>query len=90
MIEQCIANVHGNEIVGLLANQLDNAIRIRLHIVRILQMADSGQYRHDAVSNQSHPSDYALHPVVHFVTTFFIHPTKVFDELFLQSRGKGK
>ena len=44
MIEQCIANIHGDEIVGLLANQLDNAIGIRLHIVHVLQMADSGQY----------------------------------------------
>ena len=61
MIEQRIADVHGNKVVRLLADQPDNAIGIHLHIVHVFQMADSGQHHHDAVSNQSHPSDYALH-----------------------------
>ena len=88
MIEQRVADVHGNEVVRFLANQPDNTIRIHLHIVHIFQMPDSGQHHHDAVRNKPHASDYTLHPVVHFVTAFFIHPAKVFDELFLQNRGK--
>ena len=90
MIEQRIADIHGNKVVRLVANQPDNTIRIHLYIVHVFQMPDSGQYHHDAISNQPYASDYALHLVVHFVTTFFIYPAKIFDELFLQNRGKGK
>ena len=38
----------------------------------------------------AHPSDYTLHLVIYFVTTFLIHPTEIFYKVFLQIRGKRK
>lgn len=54
----------------------------------ILQMPDSSQHHHYTIGNQPHPTDYTLHFVIYFVTTFIIHPTEIFYKMFLQSYYK--
>ena len=53
-------------------------------------MPDSSQHHHYTIGNQPHPTDYTLHFVIYFVTTFIIHPTEIFYKMFLQIRGKRK
>ena len=89
MIKQGVADTHGYGIVKLMANQLYSLVRRRF-VNHIIQMSDRGQHHHYTISNQSHPSDYSLHLVIHFVTTFLIHTTEIFNKLFLQIRGKRK
>ena len=83
MIEQRVTDAHGNTVIGFMADQPDNAVLRSLYIVPVSQLADCRQYHHDAVGNQSHAPDHALHSVVHLITAFLIHPAEIFNELLL-------